>query len=129
MKVLGMKKETYMGKVCEGHNGEFSYRDEEMERHILFLQENGQLYELILDISSEPCGSGWCVSEYGIVELKEINNVPENMIPSKVATEFDMVDENMDRYTCDLFSFDKDGGDRYYPMGSYSVEENLFGKK
>ena len=128
MKVLGMRKEDYIGEVCEGHNCEFTYRDEEMERHYLYLQHNGVFYELMLDISSEPCGSGYTTSEYGIVKLKEISELPANMIKSKIDKEFDMVDEDMDGYSCDLFHYTKDGGDSYYPMGSYHVEENLFGE-
>jgi hypothetical protein len=129
MKVLGMKKELYMKQTCEGGCGDdFIFGDKEEERHKLYLEEASQLYELLLYTEEEECGSGWCCSEYGKVELKKINELPIGMLKSKIDKEFDMVNQDMDRYHCDLFSFDIDGGDPFYPMGKYIVHESLFEK-
>lgn len=128
MKVLGMIKEAYMKQTCTGENLDFKYGEVESERHRLYLEDSGQLYELLLYTEESPCSSGWCVSEYGIVELKEIGTLPDGMLKSRIDKEFDMVKEDMKRYDCDLFEFDVYGDDEYYPMGSYSVNEALFSR-
>lgn len=48
MKVIGMKKELFMQQTCEGHNCDFTYGEREAERHRLYLEDSGQLYELLL---------------------------------------------------------------------------------
>lgn len=129
MKVLGMKKETYTGKICEGHNCNFTYKDAELERHHLYIEDRGTVYQLSLEISSGECGSGWTTAESVEVSLDPIAGVPENMIPCKIKTEFEMINPDSETYECDVFKFDVYGGDRYYPCGSYFVDESLFGKQ
>lgn len=61
-----------------------------------------------------------------MIKLKEISELPSGTLKSTVNKEFDMVNKDMESYSCDLFSFDIYGGDRYYPMGRYEVNESLF---
>lgn len=129
MKVLGMIKENYVGQVCEGHNCEFTYKYAELERHHLYLQNNGVLYELSLEVEYGQCGSGWTTAEEVLVKLKEISELPENMVPCKLDKEYEMLSKDTESYSCDLFSFTVYGGDHYYPCGHYTVFEDLFGKK
>lgn len=126
MKVLGMKKELYMRQTCDGGNCDFTYGEEESERHRFYLENAGQLYELLLYTEEDQCGSGWCVSTYGKVELKEISELPDKMLKSTIDKEFDMLSQDMESYGCDLFSFHIYGSDHYYPTGDYQVNEHLF---
>lgn len=117
-----MKRKRY-GEGC------FSLIGEIPERHLLYLENAGSLYVLSLELLYWEYKIGTFTEREVCVELKEITSVPEDMIPCKIDTEFDMVNENDRTYSCDLFEFNVDGGDEDCPCGDYSVEENLFGRK
>ena len=128
MKVLGMKREEYIGQSCEGHNCDFTYKDQDMVRHHLYIEDNGIKYKFTLEDEEGECGSGWTTANWVNLYLEEISEFPSDMLKSKIDKEFDMVNKEMESYGCDFFNFHIDGGDSYYPSGYYTVTEELFGK-
>lgn len=129
-RVVGLREEKYVGKVVDGHNCDFTYTDEVLERHVILLvdKDTGDKVELTLEEEYGECGSGWCTASYG------------NYVWDKVATfagkthtvkEEYLIDVNesllkSDDYNCKLFNFSIYGGCQYYPSGGYSINFDKF---
>ena len=130
MKILAMRKENYIGKVVDDYDDYHpKYKDEEMTRHYLYVNEAGSLFEICLEEEFGMCPSGYTTASWGKMEIKEVSEIPENSLKCTVDTDFDMPKRDTDHYECDIFSLDVYGGDEWYPSGSYNVNEDFFNKE
>jgi hypothetical protein len=138
MKIVGLRIEKYIGQNVEGHNCDFEYVDEEMERHILLgiLSDNRKVL-ITLEQSYGECGSGWCTASWGEMKVEETDNFGGYTYkPIKEILIDDITPENFQDLQCDdddditikneVFELSATGGDYYYPSGYYTINMNLF---
>lgn len=73
MKIIGLRIEKYIDKEISGHNCDFTYTDADFEKHIIcgVLDDNRKV-EIELRRSEDQCGSGWCTSSYGHIQVTEV---------------------------------------------------------
>jgi hypothetical protein len=129
MKIIGLRIEKYIGTNVEGHNCDFRYYDDELERHVLCaVLSDGKKVEIYLTNEYGECGSGWCTASWGRIEVKEVSRFggyTHKPIKDLIIGDIDLTDvpENIAN---DVFSVDYSGYDDYYPSGGYSVDMSLF---
>lgn len=128
MKIIGLRIEKYIDKEISGHNCDFTYTDAEFEKHIIcgVLDDNRKV-EIELRRSEDQCGSGWTTASYGhiqVVEVKKFNGYTH--IPIGMLTIEDVEPGFEGDISNKVFSVEYDGGDSYYPSGSYSIKMELF---
>lgn len=128
MKIIGLRIEKYIDKEISGHNCDFEYKDAEFEKHIICgVLEDNRKVEIELSHSEGECGSGWTTASWGnikVTEVKKFNGY--TFIPKEILTIED-IEPNFDGdISNNVFSVDCDGGDNYYPSGSYNVNMELF---
>lgn len=128
--VVGLRVEKYVGTHVSGHNCDFTHEPEIQTRHVLLLKHYSWKYELTLQTDEDECGSGWCTACYGRFNFKSVSNFAgkTHRILKETTLNLD-VNTDTDRlyYTENkVFSFDKDGGDSYYPCGGYDIDMSLF---
>lgn len=128
--VVGLRVEKYVGTAVSGHNFDFTYSPEILQRHVLLLKHYSTKYELTLQTDEGECGSGWCTAFYGRFDFKQVTNFAGKThrilkgitLNLQVNTETGSLD-----YTDNaLFSFSEDGEDEYYPLGGYEINMSLF---
>lgn len=127
--IVGLRKEIYIGEKVEGHNCDFEYSQEEMNRDVLLLKDiYGNKSELTLYTREGECGSGWCTSSYGEYEWCDVVSFAGKTHNLIKALTFETENEKELGYDfqCPAFYFSDDGGDSYYPCGSAFVELDLF---
>ena len=128
MKIIGLRIEKYIDKEISGHNCDFTYTDAEFEKHIIcgVLDDNRKV-EIELRRSEDQCGSGWCASTYGHIDVKEVKKFGGyTFIPFGVLIIEDIHPGFEGDISNGVFSVESDGGDQYYPSGGYSVKMELF---
>jgi hypothetical protein len=126
MKIIGLRIEKYVGQVVSGHNCDFEYNDEVLEKHILCgIKEDGTKIEIELSEEYGECGSGWTTASWAYIEIKEVDRF--NGYTFKPIKPL-IIDERFDDNYIDnkVFTCSYDGGDSYYPSGFYSVNMDLF---
>lgn len=135
MRIIGMTKIIYIGENIRGHNCEFEYYDEEMERHILFaILSDGKKIKISLEESYGECGSGWCIASFGNIKVEEVEQFGSfDYLPYKEYELDDIEVKNYEKYddifiTNFVFSVSSNGDDCYYPSGGYTINEKLFYK-
>lgn len=127
MRIIGMRKEIYIGQSISGHNCDFVYEDAEFTKHIICarLDDNTKI-EIELSNSEGECGSGWCSASWGDCNVKKVDNFIFTHRPIKPILVKDIPLNGIDDWSNEVFSFSYDGGDSYYPSGYYNVNEELF---
>jgi hypothetical protein len=127
MKIIGLRIEKYVGQVVSGHNCDFDYTDEVLEKHILCgIKSDGKKIEIALSQEDGECGSGWTTASWGNIEVNQVdkfNGYTYKPIKPLIIDDFD---DNKDDIDNKVFSISYDGGDSYYPSGGYSVNMELF---
>ena len=127
MKIIGLRIEKYIGTNVTGHNCDFEYYDDEFERHVLcVVTGKGRKLEITLSEEYGECGSGWTTASWGNIEVNEVvqfNGYTHRPVRELIITDFDSEAGDIDN---DVFYVSYDGGDGYYPSGSYSVNMELF---
>lgn len=129
MLIVGMKIEKYIDKGIKGHNCNFDYFDKEFERYIILgVLDDNRKVEIILTKTEGECYSGWCVASWGNIEVREVRRFEGYSFVPKEKIIIDDIDPNNyeEEYSNKLFYVSKDGGDEYYPCGSFSVAKELF---
>jgi hypothetical protein len=129
MKIVGMKIEKYVGTVVDGHNCDFEYRDAELEKHILFgVLSDAKKVKITLSETFGECYSGWTTASWGNVDVEYVTHFGGYTFrPKKEILIDDLLPGQIpDDISNDVFSYSKDGGDEYYPGGSYHVNMDLF---
>lgn len=136
MKIIGLKIEKYVGRTVSGHNCNFEYTPADMERHILcgILSDNRKVL-ISLEVSEGECYSGWCAASWANINVKVVKKFSGyTFIPKKdlyiddilsgsgEGTDFEIFHDIEN----EVFSVSHDGGDSYYPSGSYEVNMDLF---
>jgi hypothetical protein len=128
MKIIGLRVEKYIDKGVSGHNCDFEYHDKEFEKHIIcaVLQDNRKV-EIVLSYSEGECGSGWTTASWGHCSVVEVDKFRGyNFTPiSSIYTE-DLIPGEYYDLNNNVFSISNDGGDSYYPSGSYNVNMKYF---
>lgn len=126
MKIIGLRIEKYIGQVVSGHNCDFEYNDEILEKHILCgIKDDGTKYEITLSEEYGECGSGWTTASWGYIEVKRVskfNGYTYRPIKLLIIEDF-KEEEYIDN---EVFTYSYNGGDSYYPGGYYSVNMDLF---
>lgn len=132
MKIIGLNIEKYIGQEVNGHNCDFTYEDSEFERHIIYIIEDAQKYEIILSHSEGQCGSGWTTASFGEMKINKLERFPAMMFRSVNQNEVDiplpiiLAYGDFSDIRNDFFYVSIDGGDGYYPCGGYSVNMDMF---
>ena len=149
MRIVGMNIEQYVGQGCKESEDPYDYEyfSEDKERHVLYgIQSNGQKIKITLSAYEDQCYSGYCLSNYAEIDIEEVECFDKfSYIPKELLEIDDLIyayDEDGelimdDRYNNSgwydgiyienkVFVFDENGGDEYYPNGSYSVDMDLF---
>ena len=127
MKVIGVREEKYIGQSVTGSNCQFSYKDEEMTRHVILglLSDNTTKVEITLENEEDQCGSGWCLASYGRLSYVIVDNFHGfNYKPKKDIILGDVFAEQVD-YSNELFTLEINGGDNFYPRGFYTINKDL----
>lgn len=76
MKIVGMRKEFYIGEKVAGHNCDFNHESTELEKYHLFgVLDNGYKVQITLYEEYGECYSGWTTASWGIMEVKYVNEV------------------------------------------------------
>lgn len=150
IRVVGLLVEKYVGETISGHNCDFTYGHDVMERWTLMLVHPtlGKA-ELTLDEECGECGSGWTTASWGNLSFKWVKHFrPFNYIPKEnplilkgVVIDNDTIrndDENPATFgdemwwdtdtdvVSNVFACSFDGGDEYYPSGGVAVKTELF---
>lgn len=130
MKIIGLRIEKYIDKEISGHNCDFTYTDAEFQKHIIcaVLDDNRKI-EIELTRSEGECGSGWTSASHGhikILEVKKFGGYSHVPIGILTIEDIEPKSEYPDEIQNKVFSVSYDGGDSYYPSGSYSVNMELF---
>lgn len=141
--VIGLRVEKYIGQNIEGHNCNFHYFDEEMERYHVYLRTpSNELYRVSLENQYGECGSGWCTASWGLMEVEKLE-APEpfthrpKKTPLYIEGEFCPNEygdlkiigterSNEDDFNSEVFNCWEIGGDPYYPSGGVNVNMDLF---
>jgi hypothetical protein len=127
MKIIGLRTEKYIGQVVSGHNCDFEYSDELLEKVILCgIKEDGTKIEITLSEEYGECGSGWTTASWGNINIKEVdkfNGYTYRPIKPLIIDDFN---EDADDIDNEVFGVSYDGGDGYYPCGYYNVNMDLF---
>ena len=146
IKIVGLFVEDY---IEEFQN--LDYEDEHRESikyHLYAVEEDRGCYKWKISLWEEigPCGSGYCMSSWGHMVIQPVENFgPMNYIPKKGNPVLDASiiwkdsaytwqdhsgpdqkrewDSEIDN---DIFSYDCDGGDSYYPYGYGYVKMEHF---
>lgn len=127
MKIIGLRIEKYVGQVVSGHNCDFDYSDEVLEKHILCgIKSDGIKVEITLSQEDGECGSGWTTASWGYIEVKEVERFNGYTYKPINPLIIDNFNENSDYIDNEVFTYSYDGGDSYYPWGNYSVNMELF---
>lgn len=127
MKIIGLRIEKYIGEEVTGHNCDFEYTKAEMDRHVLLcINDWGQKVEITLKEEQGVCGSGWITASWGLMEVKRVDKFNGyNYSPIK-PLEIPNIPFNTEEVSNSVFAVDQDGGDGYYPSGSYTINMDLF---
>ena len=138
-KIVGLRVEKYLGTTCDhGEVCDFDYGKELRDRHVLLLlmQEHPwEKVEMTLTQEEDQCGSGYCTSTEAFVNFKTVQNFAGKTHKLKKDLSFIFDSEDMDKadawgdtcaFTSPVFNFSADGGDGYYPSGSYEVAMRYF---
>ena len=132
MKIVGMRKEFYIGEVTVGHNCGFEDEFAELNKYHLFgVLENGNKIQITLYEEYGTCYSGWTTASWGVMKVKYANegfgiitHVPkEDIVIPDIKPNFNC---NVDDIENEVFTYLRDGGDWYYPDGFIRVNEELF---
>jgi hypothetical protein len=127
MKIIGLRIEKYIGQNISGHNCDFEYHDEEMERHILCgITSDGENVEITLSEEYGECGSGWCTASWGNMEVNKVSKFNGYTYKPVKDLNIDDFDPESDYVNNEVFTFSLDGDDSYYPSGFYEVNMDLF---
>jgi hypothetical protein len=128
--VVGLRVEKYVGTTVSGHNCDFTYSPEILQRHVLLLKHYSTEYELTLQTDEGECGSGWCTASYGRFDFKQVTNFAgkTHRILKRITLNLQVNTEtgSLDYTDNALFSFSEDGEDEYYSSGGYDINMSLF---
>lgn len=126
--VLGLAETIYVGDRLEGSNCKFEFRDEIMKRHKIFARRGKRTVCVELYTEYEQSYSGWCEACVACVTCTDVEypvRVPFTHVPKK-PLEMEEVDDGLDEIQNEVFTFSRDGNDRYYPNGYYAIDWELF---
>ena len=126
--IIGLNHYQYKGFVVNGHNNDFDYIPYTYTGHeFIAKNESGKYFSIKLFVTYGECGSGWCAASFGEVEITPITSIMIDRI-EYFANSHLTIDEPKvcAKLDYDFCSVDPDGGDEYYPSGSYSVDESFF---
>lgn len=124
-KIEGMREETYMGQVCEGHNCDFEYYTTELPRHVICCSRGDEKFEIELYTTYGECPSGWTTASWGNMDIHRVEDFGEITHLPKEPISFELQMEE-DGFGCHAFGVDYIGNDEYYPMGGVGVNLELF---
>lgn len=127
MRIVGMRKEIYIGQSVSGSNCDFVYEDAEFTKHIICarLDDNTKI-EIELSETEGESYSGWCTASYGNCEVRKVDSFIFTHRPIKPILVKDIPLGDIEDWNNEVFSISCDGGDNYYPSGYYNVNEELF---
>jgi hypothetical protein len=127
MEIIGLRIEKYIGKNICGHNCDFEYYDDELERHVFcaITKENKKV-EITLSEEYGECGSGWTTASWGYITVEEVARFNGYTHKPRKRLIIDDIDPNSEDIDNEVFSVSYDGGDSYYPSGEYTVNMDLF---
>lgn len=140
IKIVGLFVEDYIEEF-ENLDYETDHH-ESVKYHLYAVEDQDYKWKISLWEEIGPCGSGYCMSSWGHMEIEPVRNFgPMNYIPKngypvlnacitwkdgayiwKENEESELYDE-IDN---DIFSYDYDGGDSYYPSGCGYVKMDRF---
>ena len=49
IRVIGLRKEKYIGEMCRGFNCDFEYTQEELTRDVVCIESEGKKYEMAME--------------------------------------------------------------------------------
>lgn len=129
--VVGLRKEKYLGQLCEGHNCDFEYTYDILVSDVLLLKDShNNKYELTLFVHEGECSSGWTTASYGEYILNKVRSYKgkTHRILNKIDIELPegCLETGEGYFNCDVFSFSEYGGCVYYPAGGYNINMDLF---
>lgn len=130
-KIVGLRREKYIGIEISGSNCDFEYTDSEFERDvILMVDTEGQKVELTLYVEEGECGSGWCSASFAKYVWTEVDNFAEKTHATINPVVIDInegdLETDEDDLTTEVFYISELGGCRYYPSGYYTVDMGKF---
>jgi hypothetical protein len=133
IRIVGLRIEHYIGKAVVQNRYNFEYHDAEFKRHVLCCRYHGDGIEITLRRSEGECYSGYTTASFGHIKVKQVSRfgsygyVPKEEMfleyPFKNIMEYESI-----HYKNNVFEYSNDGGDKWYPQGSYSVNMDLFKK-
>lgn len=127
IKIIGLRIEKYIGQSISGHNCDFTYHDEEMEKHILCgITTEGEKVEITLSEEHGECGSGWTTASWAHIEVNKVDRFSGYTYKAVEELSIDSFNDESDYIDNDVFTVNYDGGDSYYPGGWYKVNMDLF---
>ena len=143
IKIVGLFVEDYIEEF-ENLDYETDHH-ESIKYHLYAVEDPGYKWKISLWEGNGPCGSGYCMSSWGYMEIEPVRNFgPMNYIPKgdypvlnacitwkdgayiwkeNEESEKRSWDHEIDN---DIFSYDYDGGDGYYPSGYGYVKMDRF---
>lgn len=131
MRIVGLRIEKYIGESVSGHNCDFEYVDAEFERHVLFgILEDKRKVKITLWGTEGECGSGWTTASWGHIEVEEVSSFGGYTFVPKLPIEVEDLypEKEYEDVNNAAFWVSFDGGDSYYPGGSYEVNIDLFSR-
>ena len=126
MKIIGLGIEKYIGDVVSGHNCDFKYTKETLDRYVILGVEEGKKYEISLWEDHGECCSGWTTASWGMIKVKQVEKFNGYNYVPKGTIVIPMVTGEEEWVSNDVFKMSCDGGDSYYPSGYISVNMGLF---
>ncbi len=124
-KIEGMRKETYMEEICEGHNCNFNYDTTELPKDVICCSRGDEKFEIELYVTSGECSSGWTTADWGNIDIHKVDEFGKMTHLPKEQTTFEL---ELGKYgfDCPAFYVDFIGGDRYYPSGDAGANMDYF---
>lgn len=117
LKVLGLRKEIYIGTEISGFNMDFEYKDVEKTKYIFnCVDASYDKYEVTIWEEDGMCGSGYTTASWGNIAIKEVKNFSGFQYKPKKEIVFDL-DTEAENIFNDAFNVSLYGDDHYYPRG------------
>ena len=126
--VMGITETIYVGEKMSGHNCHFEVDKCLMTKHRIYVKKDGVVTCISLRVDDYESYSGWCVGTVARLECEPVEplaHMPFTHVPNQPLT-IDAVDGDDDCIENVVFSYSADGGDKYYPAGSYDIHWDKF---
>ena len=112
----------------------YNDREEEYEDNKVYvlncIGDDKSKYEVRLWEINGDCYSGWCDASWGYIDIQKVDSfIGVTHIPIKeleFTLEFEEDDNLPNKIYNDIFNYDYDGNDDWYPCGEANVNEELF---